>query len=448
MTYAVYRSSIEAAPSSNLLHIQFDQVDPVLSVATVTVPASIVNLLYHETAVQQKNHAQTRGFAPGTVPLEYVQQHFKTIMVEHLKEFLLKFCVSNYLYEQIRLHKLVVTDEPRLTYIYLEPGHDAIFRFECTCFNSLFIHDWKYLPFKAPKRKNYKDIDRQVDAFIKMELDKYAVHEARTERTIEAEDWVNFNVSLANQEKNLLIEHFEQNFWLKLKNDEVANELCLLFIGKKKGDSFVTPHSSLQDYFSNQLELQYLYKIEIVDVLPYSYFCLDQFKQQFKTKTNKDMHKKLIEAFSYSNDISLRRTIIEETFRLLLHTHPFDIPKHCHLRQQRILLEAIQQNPDYDIYRIQKDFTKQILQLAENQAKEAVFADHFAYHENIDVTHGDVCAYLNLYKRPKMKEFVYFSAPSSKINSQEVPIHTEELKRTCLREKALNYAIFHLTKNR
>jgi FKBP-type peptidyl-prolyl cis-trans isomerase (trigger factor) len=122
------------------------------------------------------------------------------------------------------------------------------------------------------------------------------------------------------------------------------------------------------------------------------------------------------------------------------------VPHHLTLRQQKSIFSAIQQLPDYNVYRMQKDFFERVKQLAEKQTKEHIFIDCLACHEHLDVTNEDVKTYLNLTKRPRTKEFLYFTYPINKYQGQNMPIPTEELKRSCLREKAINYVIYHLTK--
>ena len=183
-----------------------------------------------------------------------------------------------------------------------------------------------------------------------------------------------------------------------------------------------------------------------MESVPHAYFCFDQFKDHFRVKTNKDMHKKLIEVFSYRNDVSQRLAMVEDAFKLLLSRHRFVAPNHLVLRQQKIILGAIQTNPDYNVYRKQKDFTFWIQQLAEKQVKETLLIDQLIYRENIVVSNDDMVNYLNLDKRPRMKEFIYFSLPDSKHYGQEMPLAMHELSRVCAREKAINYVIHYLTK--
>jgi len=429
--------------TNNLLDFKVTEKSPSLAQATIVVENTVIDTLYQEAALNQQQQIQTQGFQRGNVPLSYIKENFKTHLTSHLKEFIFKYCIINFLYKKIHEQKIVTADEPRLVSIVLEPTKDAKFNFEWTHIDSINIHEWKYFPFKAPKRKNYKDLDRQVETFIKEERNH--LKDWHNEGLV-INDWVNFNVTLAQQNNTILLEELKQNFWFKLDNEEVENPLRKLFLGKKKGDSFYTTNIGFQEYFSDQLPISYNFYIEIVDTVPYHYFCLEQFKYHFRLKTNKDVHKKLIEVCSYRNDISQRLAMVEESLKLLLYKHPIIAPKKLVLRQQNIILHAVRENPDYNVYRKQKDFQKQIQRLAEKQVKEVIFLDHLAYHESIGITNEDIKAYLNLTKRQRMKEFIYCNLPNFKQEGNTVPIPVQELKHTCLRDKTINYIIYHLTK--
>ena len=73
----------------------------------------------------------------------------------------------------------------------------------------------------------------------------------------------------------------------------------------------------LQDYFTDSMNTYYNFAVTVEDIVPNAYFCLDQFKQHFRLKSNKEMYQKLIEVFSYRNDLSQRRTTVEESLKLL-----------------------------------------------------------------------------------------------------------------------------------
>jgi FKBP-type peptidyl-prolyl cis-trans isomerase (trigger factor) len=433
-----------SSDNSALFSIEHNYEQPTLCRATITVAKSLVNLFYDETAFALKDNIQAYGFQQGEVPVEYISKQYKINITEHLKEFFFKFGIVNFLYQEVRAQKLLVAGDPRLLDISLDHNQDARFVFELSIFPTIALNEWKYFPFKAPNRKNYKDLDRQVEAFIQEEQKN--LEKNSSDCAIAMGDWVNFDVAIVDKNHSNLDERFVQNFWLKLGNEEVESHLRMMLIGRKKGEEFVAQNKGLQDYFSDQLRATYNFKITILEVVPYAYFCFDQFKDHFRLKTNKDMHKKLIEVFSYRNDVSQRLATVEEAFKLLLSRHRFFAPNHLVLRQQKIILGAIQNNPDYNVYRKQKDFNFWIQQLAEKQVKETLLIDQLIYRENIMVNNEDMINYLNLDKRPRMKEFIYFSLPDSKHYGQEVPLARYELSRMCAREKAINYVIHYLTK--
>jgi FKBP-type peptidyl-prolyl cis-trans isomerase (trigger factor) len=412
--------------------------------ATVIVPHFLVNAFFEETACVLQRHVKAYGFHRGVVPLEYVRKEYHSNIVEHLKEFFCKFGIINFLLHEVMIQKIVIAGDPHLVDIVLDYDCNAQFIFEFSLFSNFELFDWKYLPFKAPARKNYKDLDSQVDRFIQEE--KVKLDGFNHQQSLSIGDWVNFDVSVVKSSGEQLHDKFIQNFWLKLGDEEVEGHLRALFIGKNKNEEFIVTNKGLQEHFSGQLSILYNFKIAVKEVVPYAYFCLEQFKDHFRIKSNKDMHKKLIEVFSYRDDVSQRLAMVEDAFKLLLSKHKFFPPMYLIERQQKIILSAIQKNPDYNVYRKQKDFHFWVKQLAEKQVKETLLIDHIICSENITVNNDEVSMYLNLEKRPRMKEFIYFGLPESKRDGEEMPWPKYELSRFCAREKAINHVIYHLTK--
>ena len=72
--------------------------------------------------------------------------------------------------------------------------------------------------------------------------------------------------------------------------------------------------------------------------------------------------------------------------------------------------------------------------------------DQLATKEKIKVTSEDITNYLNLTKRPRMKEFIYFKIPETTIDCQEVPISAELIAQQSLREKTINFVIYNFTR--
>jgi FKBP-type peptidyl-prolyl cis-trans isomerase (trigger factor) len=431
-------------PIERPLSFELKQEDPFFCYGSVRIHSSLIDRLYKEASLSQQFHAQTAGFHKGEVPFEYVTEYFKSNITSHLKELVFKYFVVGFLYQEIRNHKLIVAGEPRLIEIDLQPSKDGVFTFELSLFPTFQVQEWKYLPFKAPKRKNYKDLDRQVETFIEEEKKFLEISQAET---LDVGDWVHFDITFLERKTSMpLLGNHTAKFWLKLGDEEADTIYHEMFLGKKAGDSFISTSRALQNYFNDHIDANYSFSVKIIEILKNNYFCLEHFKRHFKLKTNKELYQKLIEVFSYRNDLSLRRSMAEESLKLLLSKHRFVIPNYLVLRQQKNIIDKIKTNPDFHVYRMQKDFQERVKQLAEKQVRELVFLDQLAYYEDIEVAEGDLKGYLNFTNRQRMKDFLYFDTPTTKIGGQELPMVCEELNRFYLREKALNHIIYHLMK--
>lgn len=425
------------------LRIEMSDSHPAICRVAVVVDKSIVNKLYEQAIVSQQKTVKTSGFQKGTVPTDYIKQNFNLSLTDHLKEFLFHFFVISFLHRQIRAQKIFAAGEPRLTDIDIAPDKDATFYFDLTTLEPIPFQNWKFFPFKAPKRKRYKDLDRQVSLFVDEEKENF---EKCVDCKVEIGDWVCFDISLLDDQGENVFGDYKENLWIKMGNEAGDEEFQHLLLGKKPGEKFVSDAGCLQEYFSSQIDTNYKFLVEIKDVLNDAYFCFDQFKRIFRVKTNKDMMQRLVEVFSFRNDLSQRQLMIEESLKLLLARHPFEVPKYLVLRQEKQVLDAVKDNPDYHVYRVQRDFREYVHKLAEKQIKERVILDQLAHREGITAEHEDIKNYLNLTKRSRMKDFIYFEHPDTRIDSREMPISSELLKQTCLREKTLNYIIYHLTR--
>ncbi len=414
----------------------------------VTVPASFINKLYNYASIIQKKSASPYGFQKGITPINYIQTSFKHDILEHIKEFVFKYFVINFVHTELRNKKIVIAGSPRLIKIFLEPDKNAEFVFEFTpTFPIPSLENWKYIIYKAPKRKLYKDLDKQASFFINEETENKRIHDQKMQYVLEIGDWVNFDIVPLNNDNEPIFDGFKSNLWLKIGDDEPSLQYQEIFLGKKIGDKFCSMASSLQECFHDQTYVKHNFCIEIKDIIFKSFFSLDNLKEHFKIKSNKYVHQKLIEVFSFRNDMSLRRAIVEDLFDLLFSKIQFEVPFSAILRQQQDILQLLQYNPDYPVYKMQKGFNEKVELLAKKQTKETILMDYLACYENLLVNHVDIKNYLNLANRPRTKDFIYFQHAVLNANEQEYPIQAELLKQECLREKTLNYVINRLTNN-
>lgn len=411
--------------------------------AIVTIPSEIISAAYDSAIKIQAKNIKPYGFHHEKAPYEYIKQNFEKNIISHLEEFFIKHFVLSFLYAKIKDSKINMAGDPRISEIKINPGQDAKFIFEISVFPPIEFQNWKYYAFRAPQRKNYKDLDRQASDFIKEEK----IQKKDSEILVKIGDWVSFDVWIVDETdlKPIFCGH-KENLWLRIGDEEVDIEAQKLFLGKKIGFTFFAESETIQEYFGNSIGSNYTFGIKIKEILSNEFFCFEQFKKQFRLKTKKEILNQLIEIFSFRNDISQRQATVEEAFKLMFSKYNITVPNHLILRQQKKLLCDIQKNPDYHVYKKQDNFDDNIKKLAEKQIKEMILIDQLSNKEKIKITEEDISSYLNLTKRARTKGFIYFKLPETTLDCQEIPVSSEVIAQQALREKTINFIIYNFTR--
>ncbi len=411
---------------------------------TVELSEDFIDYFFNFAAEIQQQKVTSSGFKKNETPLEYIKEHYKKHLLDHIQEIILKYFVLDYLFEKIHEHKIVIVGEPELKSISIALNKKAVYIFTAQAPTELFIQSWKNLPFKATERKKYRDIDNQVKSFLTAEEDAY--RDTKHIVTVQPGDWVHFNAWIINDNKKPIFNENQALLWLKIGQEEPDSIFQSLFINREIGATFFTDNPSLQSYFCELFDTSYVYMIEIIDIISGSYFSIENLKHHFKLKTKKDLHNKLIEVFSFNSDISQRRTIAHSALDIIIKKNNITVHPDSIKKQQFFLVQDLQKIPDYLVYKLNSNFGDATYKLAEQQLLEGVAADHIAYQENLPVQHVDIKSMLSLLQRTRTKEFIHFPFLNTKHEGQEYPISKKNLHKFCLREKSVNHIIYHLSK--
>jgi len=402
--------------------------------------------------VAKKAYAQTvdlftqgslEGFSTSLIPSEYIQEHYKTEIAKKVKSFLFRHTVIDFLLHKAVEYKIPYANYPRLMSIDEDATGALSYHFDLSIADPIELKEWKHFSFKSPKRKKYKDLDKQVIHFLESEI---AATKKQNSNIIDDTDWVLFNALALDRLNNPIFEELS-DFWVKIKTKDIPNQFSFLFLGKSVGESFTTNTFDLDDTNTdNYNPKQFNFRITIKAITKGTHLSLDHFKGMFKLKNKLDIHNKLMEVFSYRNDISQRKTIIEEIFHLFLAKHRFEVPKHLVLRRQEDILLVLMRQTDYQVYKSQKDFLQQVELLAEKQLKEEIIIDQIATQENVRCDMKDMQQYLHLFNNKRLREFIYFKPLLEQIDEANRPVSTGILEQTIMREKTLNHIILMLTR--
>jgi FKBP-type peptidyl-prolyl cis-trans isomerase (trigger factor) len=427
-----------------VIQFEVDCNTPGVCKCHVIVPQAFIQQFFKHAAQVKQLDSDSQGFKKGGVPLDYIQVHYKKNILSHMQEIFLKHFVIDALLEYIQKSKILIVGQLKLTDIKMDTDQDAVYTFEGILPKEVYIQRWKNLPFKATQRKKYRDIDNQVKSFLEEEEGRQLIYQI--ENSIQVNDWVCFDTWIIDIDKKPLFHNKKSHLWLKIGDEEPDLIFQELFLNKRINDVIITDNQSLRQFFCSSFDAPYTYAIEIKDRLPYKYFSVEYLKHHFKLKTKKDLHNKLIEIFSYSADVSQSRSIADMALNTIIKRNNILVPPSSVLAQKEQIIQELQRKPDYTLYKMKPDFDDSITSLAKKQLYEIVAADYIAYTENLTVNHLDIKAYFNLMQRTRTKEFLYFNPPETQIDGQEFPITVESIKKACLREKALNHIIHHLTR--
>lgn len=424
-----------------IVECSFKKISSHLARITITVDNSPVTILKKEAIEIFKRTLKTPGLK--NVPDTYVEINYQKEIDSTLQHFILHHFVIDYLTNEIVEKKITATNTPRLTDIRLRDDHHIQYSFDLSIAELIDIREWKNFSFKAPKRKNYKDLDKQVALFLKEQCERF---EAAQQDTIQPLDWVCFETHIVNPAQEPLFDSHSNIFWIKVHEKTIEQPFVNHFLGKKVDEQFISNKLFLSKTLEHSLQQQLSFHITVKSIVKGACFSLEAFKTMFKLKNKSEVHEKLIEVFSYRNDLSQRKAIIEEMFHLFFSKHRFEVPKHLILRKQEEILNYIKKRPDYQVYKLHKNFLEQVSLLAERQLKEEILIDQIAANENIKIELRDLQNYLNLFTNERLKEFVYFKPFGSTLEESTEPIHHSILKLICRREKTLNYVLYILTR--
>lgn len=436
-------SSNEIKIPNNSINITTNAISSHLHQAVIDIGPEIVDAVSKQTISLYAKHSQPQGLKHQVLPAEYVKNEHKEGITNNVKKFLLKHIVLDFLINQIIAKKIPAANHPRLTNMELLANQHARYFFDLSVAAPIILKEWKLFSFKSPKRKRYKDLDKQVELFIKQEQSN---SKKQDHETVQENDWIYFEVAPIDKNKKPILPLHKINLWMKINTKYVAKPFQSLFINKKTSNIFITDKTPLDDSFQDNISQTNPFLITIKSIIKGSYLSIDAFRNTFKLKNKKEIQAKLIEVFSYRNDISQRRSIIEEVFHLLFAKHRFEIPKHLTIRKQESLLLSLKSLPDYQVYKSQKDFPEKITLLAEKLLKEEILIDQITYQENIKTSTKDIKHYLTFFNNDRLREFVYFKPSLEPIEETDIPLHESFLKQAVTREKTLNYIIHTLTK--
>ena len=268
-------SLLAAVPDTSqpqLLQLTLNPISSHLIKASVTVNPSIVKPLWLNT-VEIYRHDRIEGFDQTTIPAEYVSEVFKGEIHSKIKHYLFNHIVIDFLFNELTKRKIAVANTPRLNFIETQCDEKLVYHFNISTSDLLELKDWKLFAFKSPKRKRYKDLDKQVIAFMDNRAEG-----APALTTVTENDWVMFQATPVNEADEPLSAHLSSLFWIFTQRQEVIEPFIIELLGKKLDEAFFTTSIDLYQDEIKAEHHSYRYRINIMAIVKGANFCLETFK--------------------------------------------------------------------------------------------------------------------------------------------------------------------------
>lgn len=364
------------------------------------------------------------------LPESYTSTYFAQEILQETKAFIYNNLVCGELSAYQAKLPFTFLTTPRFQEVEIEEDGSYQYLFEVGCKELLKVSEWEKLDCVIPSRKNYNDIDIQVTNFIK-KLEEVA--QQSSNNTIEVGDWVCFStVPTALFPK-------KGKYWFFITSNENKNGLEQALLGKScKETVHIQPDLFYYNAPSSLFASEENFTLTIESILKKQSFSIKTLQHLFTLHTPEEIHGKLIEIFSFREDIPLRKAIIEEFFYAAFLKYRFEIPPHSIIRKKQELLELLKTTHEHRLFTKNDSFVAALDKLAELKIKETALMDSIAFQEAVTVSDEDIKAYLECLEDPRGQEFIHFNFFNDQYIDITHPFLEDELLSFVKREKTLN----------
>jgi hypothetical protein len=410
----------------------------------ITIPTKIFEEYLKFILEQKQKNSIVTGFHKGTAPLTYIKGIFKDGIKNNLSKIFFKTYARKAIinkYNKIgaallfNINTMIDIDLNKKKMIFL---HKIT---QLKLYEKIKNQSSKKL--KLVKRKLYKDLDKQAVQMVNYESTQKLIHKSTK---IEYGDWIKVSIDVLNSEEKIISKKTKMSLWIEIRKEEIFHNIYIFFKDKKKNDVFISDSQLIQNFISSNNFAKYNFKITVLEHVSCRYFDFSLFAKYFNCKNKTEIYEKLIEAFSFKNDVSMYKLIGQSIFKKLFQIYK-PIITEKNIREYIVELEeTIKGNPDYLLYQSDKYFNENVNKFATEQLSEIAVIDYLTAKENIKVNPKEIILYLNMLQRNRLKEFLYFDRHYIK-SLKNCIIPCEIIEKMSLREKTLKHITHKMIKN-
>ena len=304
--------------------------------AEVEIPVTELKKELEEVFNSIKSSAKLPGFRAGKVPMDMVKKEYDGIAKERLIENLIKKTAFNALEKE----NFAPIDMPKVSDINFE-NEDKPFKyvFEAECHPDIKAKDYKDIEVKKEK---FKVTDKNIDANIKVMLDRNARLIVSKDDTVKKDSFV-----LVDYEgfcDGVEVKEIKaKEYLLDLGAENTLKGFKEGLVGAKKGEQKDIEIEYPKDYPNKMLQgKKVLFKTKIVEIKEKQLPELnDDFAKDMGLENLDDLKKKMKDMLEQEEIRRQNSEVEKQIIECLLDKNKFDVPKTLVLQQQKVLTDRM-----------------------------------------------------------------------------------------------------------
>lgn len=356
----------------------------------ITVPCKEIQLIKKEEIISIRKKTNINGFRKNKIPIEIIQKKYK----EQIKQNTIQKTIYNNLNNIIKIKKLHIINEPKITIHQYKKNSDFIFSIYFQCLPNINLnHFKKYNIQKTSIIINNTDIKYYIN-----DMHKNQVFLKKNKKQIKKNDQITINYQIKT-DISYISPIQELTFTINKKN--IIPQITKQILKKQISDTIlVTMNVDKQHPDKNYKGKKITIQIDIKEVLSvkkkYSH-------EEFIEYLKKKLYVQTYEEVKNIITNQLKKDIINLEYKYLKNQIIQYIKKSDIIQIPKTLIEETMKNEHQKIQKkylkknghiLQKKYYTNIQEKISNKIKLDLILKSIIYHNNINITQNEIKQYI------------------------------------------------------
>ncbi len=362
---------------------EIKSIDGATKELIVRIPIGEFNKYLNDAFLEAQKHIEMKGFRKGRVPISLIKQRFG----KEIEEDTIGDIATDLFNKAVTEQKIEFVGKP--SFMKHEMGEEFVeFYFNYDVLPQFELEEYRGLKFFEP-------VHRVTDEEVEHEIFHILIRNGKTEIAEEIKDdlaIVTVELTKLDEQTSVPVLNTTQQTHIFLHSHTVPDKMREIFIGKKKGETFVARPRLWDESAPDE---QYQFKIvEVLQIVPPE--LSDEFVQEYtngRLSTVDEFKDEIGFQLQQKWDMQSRDEMVKQVIRKITDMHEFDLPKSVVWETASKLAADFYKKYYQEMQRENfkpEDLLEDFIPIAENQVKWAIIKKKIIEKENIKVEDYDI----------------------------------------------------------